>query len=170
MVTNTYGRWAPRLATLLLWALAGATAVYWGLKLSASPGGTAPAAAAPEPVVTDTQALARLLGASPVLAAAEAAPSAASRFVLMGVLAGTASGGGAALIAVDGKPAKPVRVGAPDYDGPLADVVRTPRFANAMGLVEEARQLRLRGRKVAEQSGSFKDTLRRLKEWFLGNF
>ncbi|KLR59752.1 MULTISPECIES: type II secretion system protein N [Diaphorobacter] len=112
MVTNTYGRWAPRLATLLLWALAGATAVYWGLKLSASPGGTAPAAAAPEPVVTDTQALARLLGASPVLAAAEAAPSAASRFVLMGVLAGTASGGGAALIAVDGKPAKPYRVGA----------------------------------------------------------
>ena len=112
MVTNTHGRWAPRLATLLLWALAGATAVYWGLKLSASPGGTAPAAAAPEPVVTDTQALARLLGASPVLAAAEAAPSAASRFVLMGVLAGTASGGGAALIAGDGKPAKPYRVGA----------------------------------------------------------
>ena len=112
MVTNTYRRWAPRLATLLLWALAGATAVYWGLQLSASPAGTAPAAAAPEPVVTDTQALARLLGASPVLAAAEAAPSAASRFVLMGVLAGTASGGGAALIAVDGKPAKPYRVGA----------------------------------------------------------
>ena len=112
MVTNTNGRWAPRLATLLLWALAGATAVYWGLKLSASPASTAPAAAAPEPVVTDTQALARLLGASPVLAAAEAAPSAASRFVLMGVLAGTASGGGAALIAVDGKPAKPYRVGA----------------------------------------------------------
>ncbi|MET0509487.1 MAG: cell division protein FtsA [Burkholderiaceae bacterium] len=65
---------------------------------------------------------------------------------------------------------KPVRVGAPDYDGPLADVVRTPRFANAMGLVEEARQIRLRGRKVAEQSGSFRDMLRRLKEWFLGNF
>jgi cell division protein FtsA len=65
---------------------------------------------------------------------------------------------------------KPVRVGAPEYDGPLADVVRTPRFAAAMGLVEEARQIRLRGRKVAEQSGSFKDTMRRMKEWFLGNF
>jgi cell division protein FtsA len=65
---------------------------------------------------------------------------------------------------------KPVRVGAPDYDGPLADVVRTPRFANAMGLVEEARQIRLRGRRSAEQSGSFRDMLRRLKEWFLGNF
>jgi cell division protein FtsA len=65
---------------------------------------------------------------------------------------------------------KPVRVGAPGYDGPLADVVRTPRFATAMGLLEEARQIRLRGRKVAEQSGSFKDTMRRMKEWFLGNF
>ena len=65
---------------------------------------------------------------------------------------------------------KPVRVGAPDYNGGLADVVRTPRFATAMGLLEEARQIRLRGRKVAEQSGSFKDTMRRMKEWFLGNF
>ncbi len=65
---------------------------------------------------------------------------------------------------------KPVRVGAPEYDGSLSDVVRTPRFAAAMGLVEEARQIRLRGRKVAEQSGSFKDTMRRMKEWFLGNF
>jgi cell division protein FtsA len=65
---------------------------------------------------------------------------------------------------------KPVRVGAPSYDGSLADVVRTPRFATAMGLLEEARQIRLRGRKVAEQSGSFKDTMRRMKEWFLGNF
>ena len=44
------------------------------------------------------------------------------------------------------------------------------RFATAMGLLEEARQIRLRGRKVAEQSGSFKDTMRRMKEWFLGNF
>lgn len=65
---------------------------------------------------------------------------------------------------------KPVRVGAPDYSGSLADVVRTPRFATAMGLLEEARQIRLRGRRVAEQSGSFKDTMRRMKEWFLGNF
>ena len=32
--------------------------------------------------------------------------------MLLGVLAGTASGGGAALIAVDGKPARPYRVGA----------------------------------------------------------
>ncbi len=66
---------------------------------------------------------------------------------------------------------KPVRVGAPEYDGALSDVVRTPRFATAMGLVEEARRRRrAKGRKAAEQSGSFKDTLRRMKEWFVGNF
>ena len=59
---------------------------------------------------------------------------------------------------------KPVRVGAP------ADVVRTPRYATAMGLLEEARQQRLKGRKVAEQSGSFRDTIRRMKEWFFGSF
>jgi cell division protein FtsA len=65
---------------------------------------------------------------------------------------------------------KPVRIGVPEYTGGLADVVRTPRFATALGLLEEARTQRLRGRKVAEQSGSFKETLRRMKEWFLGNF
>ena len=65
---------------------------------------------------------------------------------------------------------KPVRVGAPAYSGSLSDGVRTPRYATAMGLLEEARQQRLKGRKVAEQSGSFRDTIRRMKEWFFGSF
>ena len=65
---------------------------------------------------------------------------------------------------------KPVRIGMPDYTGGLSDVVRSPRYTTAVGLLEEARTQRLRGRKVAEQSGSFKETLRRMKEWFLGNF
>ena len=65
---------------------------------------------------------------------------------------------------------KPVRLGMPFYHGGLADVVRTPRFATAVGLLEEARLQRTRGRKVAEQSGSMKDTLRKMKEWFVGNF
>lgn len=108
-MTNTYSRWGLRLATLALWALAGAGAVYWALALSARPAAPGPGMLAPEPLRPDAQALARLLGGSPVAAAAPAAPS---RFVLMGVLAGTASGGGAALIAVDGKPARPYRVGA----------------------------------------------------------
>jgi cell division protein FtsA len=33
---------------------------------------------------------------------------------------------------------KPVRLGVPEYAGGLADVVRTPRFATAIGLLEEA--------------------------------
>jgi len=48
--------------------------------------------------------------------------------------------------------------------------VRNPRHATALGLLEEARLQRQRGMKVAEQSGSFKDTVRRMKDWFLGNF
>jgi len=110
MATTSLHRWAPRLATLALWALAGASAVYWGLRLSAGTTGPAPAAAVPEAVQADTQALARLLGAQ--AAAAAETPAAASRFVLQGLLAGTASGDGAALIAIDGKPARPYRVGA----------------------------------------------------------
>ena len=39
--------------------------------------------------------------------------------MLVGVLAGQQSGGGAALIAVDGQPAKPFRVGAVVVDGEL---------------------------------------------------
>ncbi len=65
---------------------------------------------------------------------------------------------------------KPVRIGLPSYSGGLADVVRSPRFATAVGLLEEARLQHLRGRKVMEQSGSFKDTMRRMKDWFVGNF
>jgi len=110
MATTSSHRWAPRLATLALWALAGAGTVYWGLRLSAPAASPAPAAAAPEAVLADTQALARLLGAQ--AASAAEAPAAASRFVLQGLLAGVTSGDGAALIAVDGKPARPYRVGA----------------------------------------------------------
>ena len=60
------------------------------------------------------QAMARLLGVPAAGAAAARAPAASltSRFALIGVLAGRSSGGGAALIAVDGQPAKPFRVGA----------------------------------------------------------
>jgi cell division protein FtsA len=65
---------------------------------------------------------------------------------------------------------KPARIGWPHYDGALADVIRNPRFATAMGLLNEAHLQRLRGRKVAAQSGSFKQTLKRMKEWIVGNF
>ena len=65
---------------------------------------------------------------------------------------------------------KPVRIGAPVYSGSLADVVRSPRYATAIGLLQEACQQRLIGRRASEQSGSFVAVMRRMKEWFVGNF
>jgi cell division protein FtsA len=83
--------------------------------------------------------------------------------------------GGTAMLAGMGESAedvflKPARVGWPSYDGSLADVVKNPRFATVMGLLQEAHLQRLRGRKVAAQSGSFKTTFKRMKEWIVGNF
>src|SRR6218665_1378416 len=102
MVTNSHSPhgphrpWGARLGTLALWAAAGASVVFWGLRLSA------PAAQAMLPAVPDAVA--------PDAAAPVAAPP--GRFALIGVLSGRRSGGGAALIAVDGKPARPFRIGA----------------------------------------------------------
>ncbi len=62
---------------------------------------------------------------------------------------------------------KPVRVAVPIYEGSLADVIRTPRFATAIGLLIEARMQRARGHKVAQQKGWFKSVLGRIKEWFM---
>lgn len=96
-------------ASLLVWALVAFSAVAWGLRWSAS--GNADALsplAQPTPAEPELEAAARSLGALP--AAALAAPTLASRFQLLGVLSGGASQG-AALIAVDGKPARPYRVG-----------------------------------------------------------
>ncbi len=63
----------------------------------------------------------------------------------------------------------PVRIGLPKYSGGLADVVRNPRHATAMGLLlEGASQLSL-GR-VMRQGGSFKAVLARMREWFQKNF
>jgi cell division protein FtsA len=65
---------------------------------------------------------------------------------------------------------KPVRLGIPDYVGNLSDVVRSPRFSTAMGLLQEARVQRLRGRRVASSRGGVKDIFQRMREWFVGNF
>jgi cell division protein FtsA len=65
---------------------------------------------------------------------------------------------------------KPARIGWPNYDAALADVVRNPRFATVMGLLIEAHTQRLRGRRVAAQTGTFRQTLRRMREWIVGNF
>ena len=117
MVTTTRDKWMLRSGTFLVWAVAAACAMFWGLKMSAGPSG---AAVAPVdvagPVTADPAAIARLLGATSGPTAVAPAAAVASRFVLVGVLAGRQNGG-AALIAVDGKPARPVRVGGAVEDG-----------------------------------------------------
>ena len=65
---------------------------------------------------------------------------------------------------------KPVRIGALEYAGGLADVVRNPLYSTAMGLLVEGSAQRMRGRKVAVQSGSAGQIFTRMKEWFLSNF
>jgi general secretion pathway protein C len=70
--------------------------------------------------------VARLLGSAPV-AAAPAAPSLSSRFNLLGVVAGPGPDHGAALIAIDGKPAKPYRVGVQVDEGLVLQSVQGRR-------------------------------------------
>ena len=65
---------------------------------------------------------------------------------------------------------KPVRKGNPTYSGALYDMVANPRSATVMGLLEEARLGRKRGLRAAQQAGSMKTSMGRLKDWFLGNF
>jgi cell division protein FtsA len=65
---------------------------------------------------------------------------------------------------------RPARTGWPAYSGPLADVVRNPRYATVMGLLAEAHAQRQRGRKLVAQGGSLKGTVRRMREWIMGNF
>ena len=114
-VFSASSRVALPVASLLVWGAVAFSAVTWGLRWSATgtnPSNTTAAAQAlPE---VDVSAAARSLGAAPVQAAA--APTLASRFQLQGVMSGGPNAG-AALIAVDGKPAKPFRVGAVVADG-----------------------------------------------------
>lgn len=63
----------------------------------------------------------------------------------------------------------PVRLGVPRYNGGLAEVVQNPRFATAMGLLQEGKSQFDRGIS-ARQTGGFKATLRRMREWFQRNF
>jgi cell division protein FtsA len=63
----------------------------------------------------------------------------------------------------------PVRLGLPKYGGGLAEVVVNPRYATAMGLLLEGKSQVERGL-MARQSGGFKSTLKRMRDWFQKNF
>jgi general secretion pathway protein C len=108
------GNWTVRLLTALVWALAAASVVYWGSRLTGRPAAPlVPTALAQVPAGDPSArqaAVARLLGAQPATAAGPA-PAAASRFVLSGVIATSESGRGAVLLSVDGQPPRPLAVG-----------------------------------------------------------
>lgn len=114
MQTNAYSQWSTRIVTFALAALAASSGAYWVLKGAGTGASSAapPVALASAPPL-DPRAVAQALGGSLVLAQAEpgAGPAASSRYLLAGVVADR-SRGGAALISVDGKPAKPFRIGA----------------------------------------------------------
>jgi general secretion pathway protein C len=108
-------RVALPVVTLLVWGAVAFSAVTWGLRWSATGAAPSNASTAAQALPdVDVSAAARSLGAAPVQVAA--APTLASRFQLQGVMAGGPDAG-AALIAVDGKAAKPFRVGAVVADG-----------------------------------------------------
>lgn len=134
MLTAPPSRWTVQGLTFLLWGLAAAAAVYWGLKLGS--GSAAPVAAAVSArgtLVPDPAAISRLLGSGPGPAAAPV-PSLASRFSLVGVAAGR-SRSGVALISVDGKPARPFRVGSTVDEGLLLQAVDGRRAVLAASLL-----------------------------------
>ncbi|MEZ5626669.1 cell division protein FtsA [Denitromonas sp.] len=63
----------------------------------------------------------------------------------------------------------PVRIGAPQYAGGLADVVCQPRYATAMGLMVEAMAQRRRGIQ-ARETRNLRQMFDRMKGWFERNF
>jgi len=105
-----------RLTSLLVWAVVAYSAVVFalqwggGVPVDAVVAGSEQKQVLPE---VDALAVSKALGAAPVQSASA---SLASRFVLVGVMDGGPTQG-VALISVDGKPAKPYRLGQTVTDG-----------------------------------------------------
>ncbi len=120
MTSHPQSPWLPHLAAFALAALAAASGVYWGLKWPAQKLDiqAAPLAAQEAPAM-DPVALARVLGGGLPTTVEQPTPAvsvAATRLTLVGVVA-TSRQAGTALISVDGKPARPYRVGAKVEEG-----------------------------------------------------
>ncbi|HRE15019.1 MAG TPA: cell division protein FtsA, partial [Usitatibacteraceae bacterium] len=64
----------------------------------------------------------------------------------------------------------PVRVGVPNYTGPLAEVVRSPRYSTGMGLLLSGLDQMKRDQHAKLQGAGFKDVFERMRNWFKGNF
>jgi len=98
---STWARVLPAAVAALVWALAAATAVYWGLQLPRPSGGPAGAVGgAPSLAPEDMRGVQRALGQVLPMDA-----DASRRFALLGVIAAR-SGQGSALLSIDGQPAQ----------------------------------------------------------------
>ena len=64
----------------------------------------------------------------------------------------------------------PVRVGVPAYVGGLADVVRSPRYATAVGLLFDGREDYLRNEAARAQTKGLSNVAQRMKHWIKANF
>src|SRR5438067_93861 len=64
----------------------------------------------------------------------------------------------------------PVRIGVPAYAGGLADVVRSARYATAVGLLLEARDQYIRALAARAQVAGIGGVAERMKQWFKANF
>ena len=111
VMTTSHGFWLPKVVTFALSVIAAASAVYWGLKewRIQAPPDVSTSLSKPAPVTPSM--VARALGGGMPLNASNTVAPPSTRYTLVGIIANR-SGGGVALISVDGKAAKPVRVGA----------------------------------------------------------
>ncbi len=64
----------------------------------------------------------------------------------------------------------PVRLGLPRNIGGLSAVVKTPRYATGVGLLVYGLERYQRNEVSRVNSGSFKDVMEKMRDWFKGNF
>jgi general secretion pathway protein C len=134
LMTKARVSWSPKIITFALSALAAASAAYWGLKEWHTPASVDVFAAPVKPTPVTTSMVARALGGGQVnLAAMPTTTLASARYAVVGIVANR-SGGGVALISVDGKAPRPVRVGARINDRLMLQSVDGRRALLAGGL------------------------------------
>jgi cell division protein FtsA len=64
----------------------------------------------------------------------------------------------------------PVRIGVPAYTGGLADVVRSPRYATAVGLLMDGHEHYMRAELARAQGKGLGNVGEKMKQWFKANF
>lgn len=64
----------------------------------------------------------------------------------------------------------PVRLGVPNYDGALSEVVKNPIYATGIGLIQFGHSNRSRVSQINQEPDGFRGLLERMKSWFKGSF